>query len=140
MRHHGAVLSHVALTVADRERSARFYARHFGLADRVHDDPHLLIIGSSDGSLLALSEGEVPRGLPRTKHFGFRLPDRAAVHALRARLREAAVPETEWQVDRRFARVQLCDPDGYRVEAFAAGPPAGGDAAARDDRGAPERT
>ncbi len=31
-------LDHVALTVADRERSAAFYAEHFGLTERVHDD------------------------------------------------------------------------------------------------------
>ncbi len=62
-------LNHVALTVSDRERSAAFYAEHFGLAKRVHDDEHLLILGSSDGSLLALSEGEVPAAQPRTNHF-----------------------------------------------------------------------
>jgi catechol 2,3-dioxygenase-like lactoylglutathione lyase family enzyme len=54
-------LNHVALTVADRERSAAFYGRHFGLAERVHDEGHLLIVGSADGSLLALSEGSVPQ-------------------------------------------------------------------------------
>ena len=35
-------LDHVALTVADRERSAAFYAEHFGLTERVHSDEHLL--------------------------------------------------------------------------------------------------
>jgi catechol 2,3-dioxygenase-like lactoylglutathione lyase family enzyme len=38
-----AQLDHVALTVTDRNRSAEFYARHFGLTERVHDDEHLLI-------------------------------------------------------------------------------------------------
>jgi hypothetical protein len=28
------------------------------------------------------------------------------------------VPETEWQDDGRFVRVQVADPDGYRVELF----------------------
>jgi catechol 2,3-dioxygenase-like lactoylglutathione lyase family enzyme len=37
-------LNHVALTVSDREASAAFYARHFGLTERVHDDEHLLIL------------------------------------------------------------------------------------------------
>src|SRR5438270_12668416 len=64
-------LNHVALTVSDRERSAAFYGEHFGLTERVHDDPHLLILGSPDGSLLALSEGEAPRDLPRTNHSAF---------------------------------------------------------------------
>jgi catechol 2,3-dioxygenase-like lactoylglutathione lyase family enzyme len=112
-------LSHVALTVSDRERSASFYARHFGLAERVHDDGHLLIVGSSDGSLLALSEGLVPEEVPRTNHFGFELADLGQVRAARTRLREAGVTETEWEDDRGLARVQVADPDGYRVELFA---------------------
>jgi catechol 2,3-dioxygenase-like lactoylglutathione lyase family enzyme len=66
-------LNHVALTVGDREASAAFYGEHFGLTERVLDDEHLLILGSPDGSLLALKEGVVPGGLPRTNHFGFRV-------------------------------------------------------------------
>jgi catechol 2,3-dioxygenase-like lactoylglutathione lyase family enzyme len=112
-------LNHVALTVSDREASAAFYARHFGLTERVHDDEHLLILGSRDGSLLALSEGPVPGGLPRTNHFGFQLEAADQVHGARDRLREAGVPETEWQDDHGFVRVQVADPDGYRVELFA---------------------
>jgi len=114
-------LNHVALTVGDRERSAAFYAEHFGVAERVHDDPHLLILGSPDGSLLALSEGAVPQGLPRTNHFGFQLDRTDEVHTARERLRAAGVPETEWQDDGAFVRVQVADPDGYRVELFAYG-------------------
>jgi catechol 2,3-dioxygenase-like lactoylglutathione lyase family enzyme len=112
-------LNHVALTVSDRERSAAFYAEHFGLATRVHDDEHLFILGSPDGSLLALSEGPVPAGLPCTNHFGFQLEHPDQVREARERLRSAGVPETEWQDDGRFVRVQVADPDGYRVELFA---------------------
>jgi catechol 2,3-dioxygenase-like lactoylglutathione lyase family enzyme len=112
-------LNHVALTVSDRGRSAAFYAEHFGLTRRVHDDEHLLILGSDDGSLLALSVGDPPAGLPRTNHFGFQLADGAAVRAARERLHAAGVPETEWQDDRGFVRVQVSDPDGYRVELYA---------------------
>ena len=112
-------LNHVALTVGDRDRSAAFYGEHFGLTARVHDDPHLLILGSPDGSLLALSEGDVPRDLPRTNHFGFQLGAADEVRAARERLRAAGVSETEWQDDGAFVRVQVADPDGYRVELFA---------------------
>jgi catechol 2,3-dioxygenase-like lactoylglutathione lyase family enzyme len=112
-------LNHVALTVRDRERSALFYGEHFGLTERVHDDEHLLILGSRDGSLLALSEGQVPAGLPRTNHFGFQVADGDDVRSARERLGEAGVPETEWQDDGGFVRVQVADPDGYRVELFA---------------------
>ena len=113
------MLDHVALTVSDREASAAFYGEHFGLTERVHDDEHLLILGSPDGSLLALSEGVVPHGLPRTNHFGFRAGSADEVRAARSRLRAAGVTETDWQDDPDFVRVQVADPDGYRVELFA---------------------
>jgi catechol 2,3-dioxygenase-like lactoylglutathione lyase family enzyme len=112
-------LNHVALTVGDPERSARFYAHHFGLTERIHHDAHLLIIGSPDGSLLALREGLVPDQLPRTNHFGFQLASIDQVRAARGRFREAGIAEAEWDDDRGLVRVQVLDPDGYRVELFA---------------------
>jgi catechol 2,3-dioxygenase-like lactoylglutathione lyase family enzyme len=114
------MLNHVALTVADRGRSAAFYEEHFGLTERIYDDEHLLILGSADGSELALSDAEpVPADLPRTNHFGFRLADAAAVVAARERFGAAGLIEVEWQDDGRFVRVQILDPDGYRVEVYA---------------------
>jgi len=115
----GVPLNHVALTVSDRERSAAFYARHFGLVDRLHDSEHLFIVGAADGSVLALSEGAPPTPLPRTNHFGFQLKTEDEVRAVRRRLREAGVEETEWQGQGDTVRVQVADPDGYRVELFA---------------------
>ena len=112
-------LNHVALTVSDRERSARFYAEHFGLGERVHDEEHLLIVGSRDGSLLALREGPAPGELPPGNHFGFQLADLDQVRAARVRLREAGIAEMEWEDGQGLARVQVADPDGYRVELFA---------------------
>lgn len=113
-------LNHVALTVGDREASATFYGEHFGMTERVHDDGHLLILGSPDGSLLALREGVVPQDLPRTNHFGFSA-SADEVRAARSRFQAAGVTETEWQEDHGFVRVQVLDPDGYRVELFAIG-------------------
>jgi catechol 2,3-dioxygenase-like lactoylglutathione lyase family enzyme len=111
-------LDHVSLTVADRERSAAFYGEHFGLTRRVLDDGHLLILGDEDGSLLALSSEAAPPGpLPRTNHFGFRLADADAVRAARERFRAAGVEEVE--TGDGPARVQVLDPDGYRVEVYA---------------------
>jgi catechol 2,3-dioxygenase-like lactoylglutathione lyase family enzyme len=113
-------LNHVALTVADPERSAAFYGEHFGLTERIHEDDQLLILSSDDGSELALSQGEpVAAGLPHTNHFGFRLADEAAVRAARERFRAAGVTETAWQDDGRFVRVQVADPDGYLVEFYS---------------------
>jgi catechol 2,3-dioxygenase-like lactoylglutathione lyase family enzyme len=112
-------LNHVALTVSDRERSAAFYAEYFGMTLRLHDDEHLMILGSDDGSVLALREGAPPAALPRTNHFGFQLADRNEVRDARERFRRAGVAETEWQDDGGMVRVQVADPDGYRVELYA---------------------
>jgi catechol 2,3-dioxygenase-like lactoylglutathione lyase family enzyme len=113
-------LNHVALTVSDRELSAAFYREHFGLTQRIHEDEHLLIVASADGSLLALSEGApAAASLPRTNHFGFQVGNGDEVRAARERLRAAGVEETEWQDSHGFVRVQVADPDGYRVELFA---------------------
>ena len=113
-------LNHVALTVSDRERSAAFYGEHFGLTVRLNDDEHLLILGDGQGSVLALWEGEpVADRLPRTNHFGFQLSTQAEVVAARERLQRAGVTETEWQDTPGMARVQVADPDGYRVDLYA---------------------
>ena len=111
-------LNHVALTVSDRERSAAFYAEHFGLTERLHDDEDMLILGSSDGTVLALWEGAPVPELPRTNHFGFELDSPDEVRAARERLRAAGVREAEWSGS-GVVRVQVFDPDGYRVEFFA---------------------
>lgn len=113
-------LDHVALTVADVERSAAFYGAHFGLTTRVHDDGRLLILASAGGGLLALSAGaSAAPHLPRTNHFGFRMDGGDEVRTARERLRAAGVQELEWQDDGSFVRVQVADPDGYRVELYA---------------------
>jgi catechol 2,3-dioxygenase-like lactoylglutathione lyase family enzyme len=114
-------LNHLALTVADRERSAAFYAEHFGLTRRLHDHEHMLILGDDEGSVLTLREGDPPAVdlLPADNHFGFQLGSTDEVRAARERLRAAGVTETEWQDDEVVVRVQVADPDGYRVELFA---------------------
>jgi len=113
-------LNHVALTVGDRERSAAFYGAYFELTVRVHEDEHLLILGSDEGSLLALTAGApVAAELARTNHFGFQAEDGDDVRAARERLRSDDVTESEWQDDGSFVRVQVVDPDGYRVELYA---------------------
>jgi catechol 2,3-dioxygenase-like lactoylglutathione lyase family enzyme len=112
-------LNHVALTVTDVAVSAAFYAEHFGMTERLHEDEHMWLLSSADGGVLSLFAGEPPRGLPHGNHFGFELDEPDAVRAARERLRAAGVEETEWQDDGNFVRVQVADPDGYRVEFFA---------------------
>jgi len=109
-------LNHVSITVADRARSAAFYREHFGLEEEVFATAKGLVLGAADGATLAFEEGEVPPELPRGNHFGFQLDGPEAVRAARERLRAAGVTETEFADKGDFARVQVLDPDGYRVE------------------------
>lgn len=111
-------LNHVALTVSDRARSAQFYGEHFGMTERVHDDDHLLILSSAEGGMLALGEGDPPADLGKV-HFGFQASEPDQVRTARERLRGAGVEEAEWQDDGKFVRVQVIDPDGYRVDFYA---------------------
>lgn len=59
-----------------------------------------------------------PPALPRTTHFGFRADGPDFVHAARAAFRAAEVEEAEWQ-ESGPTRVQVFDPDGYRVGIYA---------------------
>lgn len=111
-------LNHVALTVLNRDISAAFYGTFFGLSERIHDDDHLLILSSGDGSLLALSHGKAGSKAPRTTHFGFEAKSAGEVRTLREMFRRNGVTETEWQ-EAGPVRVQVFDSDGYRVEAYA---------------------
>jgi len=111
-------LDHVALTVTNREISAEFYGKFFGMNDRIHDDEHLLILSNSQGALLALSTGLKEFELPRTNHFGFRAADKDAVLLLRNKFQDAGITETEF-TEHGPTRVQVLDPDGYRVEVYA---------------------
>ena len=84
------------------ERSAAFYAEHFGLTRRLHDDEHLFIVGSDDGSVLALAVGDVPRGLPR--HQPLRVPGR---RRRRSSCRSRALPRRWGRGDRVAGRRPL---------------------------------
>ena len=112
------ILNHVALTVADREKSAAFYGEFFGLTNRLHEDEHLLILSDGAGGLLALSEGDVPKIEPRTNHFGFQAKSAADVLQMRKQFKQAGITEAEFQ-SHGPVRVQVFDPDLYRVEVYA---------------------
>lgn len=111
-------LNHVALTVSDRDRSAAFYGTYFGLTNKLHEDDHLLILADGEGGLLALSQGEVPDIKPRTNHFGFQAGSASEVLMMREQFKHDGVKEAEFQAQGPV-RVQVFDPDGYRVELYA---------------------
>lgn len=110
-------LNHIALTVSNRAHSAKFYGDYFGLTDAIHEDDHLLILSDGSGGLFALSVGTPDATWKRTTHFGFELENAQAVRALRQTFADAGIAKAEWQ-ESGPTRVQVFDPDGYRVEAY----------------------
>lgn len=112
-------MAHIALAVADQERSRRFYETYFEFdpaSVRVADDGVLLIEGPAE-LLLALGETDEPIGLPSFLHFGFRgaeSPDE--VRTFRSRLEGDGIEIVEFWDEPDYVSVKCRDPDGYVVE------------------------
>ena len=112
-------MEHLALAVADRERSRRFYESYFGFdaePPRLYDGDVLMLYNAA-GFALALGPTDEPITLPAFFHFGIGLPSRDAVLAFRARLAADGVPIVEEWDEPDYVSVKCLDPDGYIVEA-----------------------
>jgi catechol 2,3-dioxygenase-like lactoylglutathione lyase family enzyme len=112
-------VDHLALAVADQERSRRFYEAYFGFGAapaRRYPDGTLMLYDAR-GFALALGLVEGPIGLPPFLHFGTGLASPEEVHALRDRLVADGVEIVgEWE-ESAYVSVKCRDPDGYVVEA-----------------------
>ena len=112
-------MEHLALAVADQERSRRFYESYFGFdaePPRRYDGDVLMLYNAA-GFALALGPTDEPITLPAFFHFGIGLPSRDAVLAFRARLAADGVPIVEEWDEPDYVSVKCLDPDGYIVEA-----------------------
>ncbi len=111
---------HTNLNVLDLERSIRFYGEALGLKETKR-------IGAKDGSFVIafLGDGETDYGLELTwlrdrkkpydlgdneTHIAFRVPDKAAAHALHERM--GCICYENRAMDLYF----ISDPDGYWIE------------------------
>jgi catechol 2,3-dioxygenase-like lactoylglutathione lyase family enzyme len=113
------MVDHLALAVADQERSRHFYESYFGFdaqPSRSYDEG-VLMLYNSDGFALALGPTDEPIRLPNFFHFGIGLPSREAVLAFRDRLAADGVPIAEEWDEPDYVSVKCLDPDGYVVEA-----------------------
>jgi catechol 2,3-dioxygenase-like lactoylglutathione lyase family enzyme len=112
-------MRHLALAVADQQRSRRFYETYFGFGAepaRPYDDGVLMLYDAS-GFALALGPTDEPIRLPSFLHFGIGLPSPEAVRAFRDRLAGDGVPIVEEWDEPDYVSVKCRDPDGYVVEA-----------------------
>ena len=112
-------MDHLAIPVADRERSRRFYATYFGFDARPpHEyDDGVLMIYNAAGFALALGQTSQPIARPSWMHFGVGLRDRDAVVEMRDRLSADGVELVEFLDERDYVSVKCRDPDGYIIEA-----------------------
>ncbi len=111
-------MDHLALAVADQDRSRRFYETYFGFdaaAARTYDDG-VLMLYDADGFALALGRTGEPVLLPAFFHFGFALDAPEDVRAFGARLLADGVPIVEWYDEPEYVSVKCRDPDGYVVQ------------------------
>ena len=111
-------MDHLALPVADQERSRRFYETYFGFGARparLYDD-RVLMLYNATGFALALGPGAVES--PTWMHFGVALESRDAVLAHGARLLADGIELIEEFDEPGYVSVKCRDPDGYIVEAY----------------------
>lgn len=110
-------MRHLALAVADQERSRRFYETYFGfVAEPAPREDGVLILHDAAGFSLALGEIEEPVTLPPFFHFGTGLPSPEAVREFRDGVSADGVQIVEWWDEPDYVSVKFRDPDGYVVE------------------------
>jgi catechol 2,3-dioxygenase-like lactoylglutathione lyase family enzyme len=111
-------LTHIALAVADLDRSAAFYRRVFGMVEVFSEEGFIQLQtpDSKDGVVLELDPSRAGAA-GGVGHFGFRLRDPADI--------EGAAAEVQAGGGEVLRRGEFCpgepylfarDPDGYEVE------------------------
>ncbi len=110
-------MRHLALAVADQQRSRRFYETYFGfVAEAQPRADGVLLLENADGFSLALGEVDEQISLPPFLHFGTGLPTPAEVRAFRDRVAGDGLEIVDWWDEPDYVSVKVRDPDGYVVE------------------------
>jgi catechol 2,3-dioxygenase-like lactoylglutathione lyase family enzyme len=110
------LITHLALTVRDPDRSRRFYLEQLGLEGSATSQPWGHRIDLGDGFMLALIRGEPSTAVSSDVHFGCALTSRDSAVATRRRLLDAGARELVWEDTAEYVGVKVLDPDGYVVE------------------------
>ena len=110
-----AVLDHLALAVADPDRSLRFYRDLLGVEGQVREEPYGFVITTTAGIAFTLFRGEPPSAMGDF-HLGVSLGSASAVREARQRFLSLQLIEHEWWDEQGYVSVKVLDPDGYIVE------------------------
>jgi catechol 2,3-dioxygenase-like lactoylglutathione lyase family enzyme len=111
-------LSHIALSVADLDRSLAFYVAVFGVREYVRSDSSIQVLGPGPHDVIAFEKRSESAGVPGgIVHFGFRLTRPEDIHAAVAEVERAGGTVSsrgEFAPGLPYAFVR--DPDGYEIE------------------------
>jgi glyoxylase I family protein len=113
-------LDHVAITVADPERSVAFYSEVLGL-ERRYEEAHVPMFMLAGGTAVALfgaeshpGDGNEGKADIRVMHFAFRL-DRAEFDRARSELPSVGI-EPRFEDHGSVHSLYFRDPDGHQLE------------------------
>ncbi len=111
-------LSHIALSVAEPERSLAFYRAVFGVREYFRNDSTIQALGPGRYDVIAFERASGPTGPAcGVIHFGFRLVRPEDIDAAVAAVTEAGgtlVSRGEFAPGLPYAFVR--DPDGHEIE------------------------
>jgi catechol 2,3-dioxygenase-like lactoylglutathione lyase family enzyme len=111
-------LSHVALSVADPDRSLAFYRSVFGVREYFRNESTVQVLGPGEFDVLAFEKRPEGAGAPGgIIHFGFRLTRPEDIDLAVAAVKSAGGTVTsqgEFGPGLPYAFVR--DPDGYEIE------------------------
>lgn len=111
-------LSHVALSVADPDRSLAFYQSVFGVKEYFRNESTIQVLGPGPHDVIAFEKRPAEAGVAGgIIHFGFRLTRPEDIHAAVTAVESAGGTVTsrgEFGPGLPYAFVR--DPDGYEIE------------------------
>jgi catechol 2,3-dioxygenase-like lactoylglutathione lyase family enzyme len=110
-------VDHLALAVADQDRSRRFYETYLGFQAELQPRADgVLMLHNAAGFALAFGETDEAIRVPSFLHFGAGLGSADDVRMFRDRLASDGVEVVDWSDEPEYVSVKFRDPDGYVVE------------------------